>query len=86
MKLVLKSLAAFALAISVSNCGDKKETDAMGNTVDETTETTAAQPETASDPLLAKGQKKNQVQPKSSENRLQKWLRVRVLFAALLGY
>ena len=56
MKLVLKSLAAFALAISVSNCGDKKETDAMGNTVDETTETTAAQPETASDPLLAKGQ------------------------------
>ena len=56
MKLVLKSLAVFALAISVSNCGDKKETNAMGNTVDETTETAAAQPETASDPLLAKGQ------------------------------
>ena len=56
MKLVLKSLAVFALAISVSNCGDKKETDAMGNTVEETTETTPAQPETTADPLLAKGQ------------------------------
>ena len=29
MKLILKSLAVFALAISLTNCGEKKETDAV---------------------------------------------------------
>ena len=57
MKLILKSLAVFALAISLTSCGEKKETDAMGNPVETTTETTdAAQPEAIVDPLLAKGQ------------------------------
>ena len=57
MKLILKSLAVFALAITLTNCGEKKETDAMGNPVETTTETTdAAQPEATVDPLLAKGQ------------------------------
>ena len=57
MKLILKSLAVFALAITLTNCGEKKETDAMGNPVETTTETTnAAQPEAIVDPLLAKGQ------------------------------
>ena len=57
MKLILKLLAVFALAIILTNCGEKKETDAMGNPVETTTETTdAAQPEATVDPLLAKGQ------------------------------
>ena len=38
MKTILKSVALFALAISLTNCGEKKETDAMGNTIEETTE------------------------------------------------
>ena len=53
MKLILKSLAVFALSISLTNCGDKKETDAYGNPVEENSETTT---ETTVDPLLAKGQ------------------------------
>ena len=31
MKLILKSFAVFTLAISLTNCGEKKETDAYGN-------------------------------------------------------
>ena len=53
MKQILKSIVVFALAISVTNCGDKKETDKYGNEVEENTETTT---ETSVDPLLAKGQ------------------------------
>lgn len=49
MKLILKSFAVFALAISLTNCGEKKETDNYGNPVEEKTETTV-------DPLFAKGQ------------------------------
>ena len=57
MKIILKSLAVFALAITLTNCGEKKETDAMGNPVETTSETTdAVQPETTVDPLVAKGQ------------------------------
>lgn len=54
MKIVLKPLAVLALAITLTNCGDKKETDAMGNPVEEPKEQTA-QPEATADPLLAKG-------------------------------
>ena len=53
MKLIFKSLAVFALTITLTNCGEKKETDTYGNPVEEKTETTT---ETAVDPLLAKGQ------------------------------
>ena len=53
MKLVLKSFAVFALAISLTNCGDKKETDPYGNPVQEKTEATT---DTTVDPLFAKGQ------------------------------
>lgn len=53
MKQILKSIVVFALAISVTNCGDKKETDKYGNEVEENAETTT---ETSVDPLLAKGQ------------------------------
>ncbi|MCL9769536.1 c-type cytochrome [Flavobacterium sp. HXWNR69] len=53
MKQIVKSIVVFALAISVTNCGDKKETDKYGNAVEENTETTT---ETSVDPLLAKGQ------------------------------
>ncbi|WP_291137230.1 c-type cytochrome [Flavobacterium sp. UBA7663] len=53
MKLIFKSLAIFALTITLTNCGEKKETDTYGNPVEEKTETTT---ETAVDPLLAKGQ------------------------------
>lgn len=53
MKQILKSIVVFALAISVTNCGDKKENDKYGNEVEENTETTT---ETSVDPLLAKGQ------------------------------
>ena len=53
MKQIVKSIVVFALAISVTNCGDKKETDKYGNEVEENTETTT---ETSVDPLLAKGQ------------------------------
>ena len=55
MKLILKSLAFYALVITLTNCGEKKETDAMGNPVETTTETTA-QPEATINPLIAKGQ------------------------------
>ena len=53
MKLILKSLAVFALAITLTNCGEKKETDSFGNPVDKDA---TAQPEATVDPLLAKGQ------------------------------
>ena len=53
MKLILKSFAVFALAISLTNCGEKKETDTYGNPVEEKTEATT---ETTVDPLFAKGQ------------------------------
>ena len=53
MKQILKSIVVFALSISLTNCGDKKETDAYGNPVEENSETTT---ETTVDPLLAKGQ------------------------------
>ena len=53
MKQILKSIVVFALAISVTNCGDKKETDKYGNEVEKNAETTT---ETSVDPLLAKGQ------------------------------
>ena len=53
MKLIFKSFAVFTLAISLTNCGEKKETDAYGNPVQEKTEVVT---ETTVDPLLAKGQ------------------------------
>lgn len=53
MKQILKSIVVFALAISVTNCGDKKETDKYGNEVEENAKKTT---ETSVDPLLAKGQ------------------------------
>ena len=53
MKLILKSFAVFTLAISLTNCGEKKETDTYGNPVEEKTEATT---ETTVDPLFAKGQ------------------------------
>lgn len=53
MKLILKSFAVFSLAISLTNCGEKKETDAYGNPVQEKSEVAA---EPTVDPLLAKGQ------------------------------
>ena len=53
MKLIFKSFAVFTLAISLTNCGDKKETDKYGNEVEKNAETTT---ETSVDPLLAKGQ------------------------------
>ncbi|WP_445718594.1 c-type cytochrome [Flavobacterium sp.] len=52
MKLILKMLSVFALAIMLTNCGEKKETDAYGNPVEEKKEATTE----AADPLLAKGQ------------------------------
>ncbi len=53
MKLILKSFAVFTLAISLTNCGEKKETDAYGNPIQEKSEVAA---EPTVDPLLAKGQ------------------------------
>ena len=53
MKLIFKSFAVFTLAISLTNCGEKKETDAYGNPVEEKTEVVT---ETTVDPLLEKGQ------------------------------
>ena len=53
MKLILKSFSVFALAISLMNCGEKKETDKYGNSVEENTETIS---ETTVDPLFTKGQ------------------------------
>jgi cytochrome c len=53
MKTFLKSVAVFVLAMSLTNCGEKKETDAMGNAIEETA--TTPQPEEVADPLLAQG-------------------------------
>ena len=53
MKLIFKSFAVFTLAISLTNCGEKKETDAYGNPVEEKTEVAT---ETTVDPLFTKGQ------------------------------
>lgn len=55
MKLILKSFSVFALAISLTNCGEKKEIDKYGNPVEEKTEV-ATETETKVDPLFAKGQ------------------------------
>jgi cytochrome c len=53
MKGIVKSLGILALAISLTNCGEKKETDKYGNTVEEN-----ATPKTEAtvDPLFTKGQ------------------------------
>ena len=53
MKLILKSFAVFTLAISLTNCDEKKETDAYGNPKKEKTEVAT---ETTVDPLFKKGQ------------------------------
>jgi len=53
MKLILKSLAFFALAITLANCGKKKETDSYGNPVDKDI---TVHTEATVNPLLAKGQ------------------------------
>ena len=52
MKHILKSFAVFALAILLTNCGEKKETDAYGNPVEEKTEATT---ETTVDHYSLKG-------------------------------
>ena len=49
MKLIVKSIIVFVVAVSLTNCGEKKETDTYGNPVEKKTETTV-------DPLVAKGQ------------------------------
>ncbi len=57
MKLILKSFAILLLTITLTNCGEKKETDAYGNPVEEKTETTTETTTgTNVDPLVAKGQ------------------------------
>ena len=48
-----KSLKLLTITLIFSNCGEKKETDAYGNPVEEKTEATT---ETTVDPLFAKGQ------------------------------
>ena len=53
MKLLLKSFSAIAIAITLTNCSEKKETDKYGNAVEESTAPTN---EATVDPLLAKGQ------------------------------
>ncbi|EAZ96891.1 cytochrome c552 [Flavobacteria bacterium BAL38] len=53
MKLILKSFVFFIIVFSITSCGEKKETDAYGNPVEEKTETST---KTSVDPLLAKGQ------------------------------
>lgn len=54
MKTIFKSLAVLALALSLTNCGEKKETDAMGNAIEATPEV-AVETEEVSDPKLALG-------------------------------
>ncbi|MFD2908664.1 c-type cytochrome [Flavobacterium ardleyense] len=54
MKTILKSLAVIALAFSLTNCGEKKETDAMGNPTDATPEV-VVETENAEDAQLALG-------------------------------
>lgn len=53
MKHIFRSLSFFALAITLANCGEKKETDAYGNPIEEKTEVST---ETTVDPLFTKGQ------------------------------
>lgn len=53
MKLLLKSLGVFLLAISLTNCDEKKETDKYGNAVEENATSTT---ETKVDSLIEKGQ------------------------------
>ena len=55
MKTILKSVALFALAISLTNCGEKKETDAMGNSIEETPVVVDETAEETVDPQLALG-------------------------------
>lgn len=53
MKILLKTISVLTFALIATNCGEKKETDAYGNPVEEKKEATT---ETTVDPLLAKGQ------------------------------
>lgn len=53
MKLLLKSLSVFLLAILLTNCGEKRETDKYGNAVEENATSTT---ETKVDSLIEKGQ------------------------------
>jgi cytochrome c len=53
MKLLLKSLGVFLLAISLTHCDEKKETDKYGNAVEENATSTT---ETKVDSLIEKGQ------------------------------
>ena len=55
MKTIFKSLAVLALALSLTNCGEKKETDAMGNTIEETPVVVEETAEETVDPQLALG-------------------------------
>lgn len=54
MKTIFKSLAVLALALSLTNCGEKKETDAMGNAIEATPEV-APEAEEVENPQLALG-------------------------------
>ena len=53
MKLLLKSLSVFLLAILLTNCGEKRETDKYGNAVEENA---TSKTETKVDSLIEKGQ------------------------------
>ena len=53
MKILLKTISVLTFALIATNCGEKKETDAYGNPVEEKKEATT---EATADPLLAKGQ------------------------------
>lgn len=55
MKTIFKHFAVVTIALIFASCGEKKETDAMGNPIETVTET-STQPETTVDPLVAKGQ------------------------------
>jgi cytochrome c len=53
MKILLKTISVLTFALIATNCGEKKETDAYGNPIEEKKE---AITEATVDPLLAKGQ------------------------------
>ena len=48
-------MAVLALALSLTNCGEKKETDAMGNSIEETPVVVEETAEETVDPQLALG-------------------------------
>lgn len=61
MKTFYKAFAIAAITLILTSCGKKKETDAMGNTIETVTDTpetieTSTQTEATVDPLVAKGQ------------------------------